>query len=245
MNGAGGDGAGGGAAAAADAAAGGPAADAAAPAAAVPAAAASAAGSAARRWSRRRWLGGRGGRGAAARCGTRRPHGSRRRGFRQRDAAIGGCSINGNASFTLDNSAWDAQSYSINGQDTAKPAYAKARAQHDVGRSAQDPQTARRAEGHLQSDLLAGPLRNGTTSHADHADVARALGRFLAIHRRAGSGHDFRPAHRQSLPREHDSRRTASTRPRSGLLKYYPTPNAPGYKQNYQAPITTIRTATT
>ncbi len=25
-----------------------------------------------------------------------------------------------------------------------------------------------------------------------------------------------------------------------GLLKYYPTPNAPGYKQNYQAPITTI-----
>jgi hypothetical protein len=35
---------------------------------------------------------------------------------------------NGNAAFTLDNSIWDARAYSINGQDTAKPAYAKARA---------------------------------------------------------------------------------------------------------------------
>ena len=40
---------------------------------------------------------------------------------------------NGNASFTLDNSALDARSYSINGQDTAKPAYAKGRGSFMLG----------------------------------------------------------------------------------------------------------------
>ena len=71
--------------------------------------------------------GGRGGRGGpgAGRGGPMGRAGVASFGNGRRDRRM---QYNGNASFTLDNSALDARSYSINGQDTPKPAYAKARA---------------------------------------------------------------------------------------------------------------------
>ena len=62
---------------------------------------------------------------------------------------------NGNASFTLDNSALDARSYSINGQDTAKPAYAKGRGSMMLGGPLKIPKLLSRTEGHLHHQLSA------------------------------------------------------------------------------------------
>ena len=64
--------------------------------------------------------------------------------------------------------------------------------------------------------------------------------RFLAIHRRTGAGHDLRSPDRQSVPGEphpHQPHQSGIARPAQVL----PAPNAPGYKQNYQAPITTVQ----
>ena len=59
--------------------------------------------------------GGRGGRGGG-RGGNAAAFGNARRNRQMQ--------YNGNANFTLDNSVWDAQTYSLNGQQVAKPAYA-------------------------------------------------------------------------------------------------------------------------
>ncbi|HMC61097.1 MAG TPA: carboxypeptidase-like regulatory domain-containing protein, partial [Candidatus Solibacter sp.] len=79
-------------------------------------------------------FGGRGGAGGGGRGPGRGGQGRGPGGARPGVASFGNgrrnprAQYNGNAAFTLDNSVWDARSYSVNGQDTAKPGYAKARA---------------------------------------------------------------------------------------------------------------------
>jgi len=50
---------------------------------------------------------------------------------------------NGNANFTLDNSVWDAQTYSLNGQQVAKPSYAASSASVMFGALSRFPSCSR------------------------------------------------------------------------------------------------------
>jgi hypothetical protein len=71
--------------------------------------------------------------------------------------------VNGNASFTLDNSVWDAKSFSINGQNTVKPAYAKARANMTLGGPLKIPKLLDGRRGTFNLTYSLGRVRNGTT----------------------------------------------------------------------------------
>ena len=68
---------------------------------------------------------------------------------------------NGNAAVTLDNSVWDARAYSINGQETAKPAYAKARATMMFGGPLKIPKLLDGTKGTFTLNYQLARTRNG------------------------------------------------------------------------------------
>ena len=85
---------------------------------------------------------------------------------------------NGNASFTLDNSVWDAQSYSVNGQETAKPAYAKARANFTFGGPLKIPKLLSGQRGTFNITYGLGRTRNGTTTPQTMPTLLERTGDF-------------------------------------------------------------------
>jgi len=147
---------------------------------------------------------------------------------------------NGNAAFSLDNSVWDARSYSLNGQETDKPAYAKARATLMFGGPLKIPKLFDNSKGMFTFNYQLSRTRNGTTStqtvptllerEGDFSQSIGAQGPVTIYDRTTGS-----PFPGNVIPVNLIN--SASL----GLLKYYPLPNAPGYKYNYQTPITTIQ----
>ena len=181
--------------------------------------------------------GGRGGRGGAGRGpGAGRQgvasFGNGRRNPRQQ--------YNGNAAFTLDNSVWDARSYSVNGQETDKPAYAKARATVMFGGPLKIPKLFENSKGMFTFNYQLGRTRNGTTStqtmptllerSADFSQSIGAQGPVTIYDPLTGS-----PFPGNVIPMNRIN--TASL----GLLNFFPAPNGPGYKYNFQTPITTIQ----
>ena len=146
---------------------------------------------------------------------------------------------NGNASFTLDNSALDAQSYSINGQETAKPAYAKGRGSFMLGGPLKIPKLLSGQKGTFTINYSLTRSRNGTTSTQTMPTLLERTGDFSQSIGAQGPITIYDPLTGNPFPGNIIPANRID--PASlGLLKYYPTPNAPGYKQNYQAPITTI-----
>ena len=85
-------------------------------------------------------------------------------------AAIGACSTTATPPSSSTTRRWDARSYSINGQDTPKAGLRQGTRQHDVRRTAEDSQTARRTAGHLHLQLSVEPHPQRHHQHADHAD---------------------------------------------------------------------------
>jgi hypothetical protein len=146
---------------------------------------------------------------------------------------------NGNAAFTLDNSALDARSYSINGQDTAKPAYAKARASVMVGGPLKIPKLLSGQKGTFTLNYQLARARNGSTSTQTMPTLLERTGDFSQSIGAQGPVTIYDPL--TSSPFPGNVIPSNRINPAAlGLLKYYPNPNAPGYKQNYQAAITTI-----
>jgi hypothetical protein len=146
---------------------------------------------------------------------------------------------NGNASFTLDNSAVDARSYSINGQETAKPAYAKGRGSFMLGGPLKIPKLLSGQKGTFTINYQLGRMRNGLTNTQTMPTLLERTGDFSQSIGAQGPVTIYDPLTGNPFP----ANVIPSNRinPASlGLLKYYPNPNAPGYKQNYQAPITTV-----
>jgi hypothetical protein len=146
---------------------------------------------------------------------------------------------NGNASFSLDNSVWDARSYSLTGQNTGKPAYAKARASVMFGGPLRIPKLLSGRSGFFNINYQMGRTRSGTTQSAlvpteleRNGDFSQSAGQF-------GSVKVFDPSTGQPFP--------GNVIPASrinpaalGLLKYYPLPSfaaGAGSKYNYQVPI--------
>uniref|UniRef100_Q01XU2 TonB-dependent transporter Oar-like beta-barrel domain-containing protein n=1 Tax=Solibacter usitatus (strain Ellin6076) TaxID=234267 RepID=Q01XU2_SOLUE len=185
-------------------------------------------------------FGGRGGRGGPGGPGGRGPAnrpGVASFGNGRRDRRM---QYNGNAAFTLDNSVWDARSYSINGQDTAKPAYAKARANMTFGGPLKIPKLLSGQKGQFNINYSLGRTRNGTTSTNTVPTLLERSGDFSQSIGAQGPVTIFDPLTGNPFPGNvipQNRMNSASL----GLLKYYPLPNSPGYKYNYQAPITTIQ----
>ena len=87
---------------------------------------------------------------------------------------------NGNANFTLDNSVWDAQTYSLNGQQVAKPAYAASSASVMFGGPLKIPKLLKGNNGMFTINYQLRRSRNGTSQVGHHAHRGGAHGRFFA-----------------------------------------------------------------
>jgi len=199
-------------------------------------------------------FGGRGGAGGGGRGPGRGGQGRGPGGARPGVASFGNgrrnprAQYNGNAAFTLDNSVWDARSYSVNGQDTAKPGYAKARASVMFGGPLKIPHLFDNSKGTFTFNYQLGRTRSGTTSTQTMPTLLERTGDFsqsigaqgpVTIYdpgdetgRNPGKGSPF-PGN--LIPA--DRINSASL----GLLKFFPAPNAPGFKNNFQTPITTVQ----
>jgi hypothetical protein len=180
--------------------------------------------------------GGRGGRDGGGRGGPMGRAGVASFGNGRRNRQM---QYNGNAAVTLDNSVWDARAYSINGQETAKPAYAKARATMMFGGPLKIPKLLDGTKGTFTLNYQLARTRNGTSSTQTMPTLLERSGDFSQSVGPQGPVTIYDPLTSSPFPGNVIPANRIS--PVSlGLLKYYPDPNAPGYKQNYQAPITTI-----
>jgi hypothetical protein len=146
--------------------------------------------------------------------------------------------LNGNFSANLDNSVWDARSYSLTGQSTEKPAYAKARVNMTLGGPLKIPKLLDGRRGTFNLTYSFGRTRNGSTltqtmpslleRSGDFSQSIGAQGPVTIYDQLTGA-----PFTGNVIPANRINPAAL------GLLKYYPVPNAPGYKQNYQTAITT------
>ncbi len=180
--------------------------------------------------------GGRGGDRAAGRGGPMGRAGVASFGNGRRDRRM---QYNGNAAVTLDNSIWDARAYSINGQETPKPAYAKARATMMFGGPLKIPKLLDGQKGTFTLNYQLARMRNGTSSTNTMPTLLERSGDFSQSVGPQGPVTIYDPLTGSPFPGNVIPTNRISSAS-LGLLKYYPLPNAPGYKQNYQAPITTI-----
>jgi hypothetical protein len=144
----------------------------------------------------------------------------------------------GNAAFTLNNSVWDAQTYSLNGQQVPKPAYAASSGSVMFGGPLKIPKLLKGNNGMFTINYQMRRSRNGTTQ----------IGTMPTALERSG---DFSQAYAQGPVTIYDPLSGAPfpnnlipanrINPAAlGLVNYYPLPNAPGYTRNYSAPITTV-----
>jgi hypothetical protein len=180
--------------------------------------------------------GGRGGGQGAGRGGPMGRAGVASFGNGRRDRRM---QYNGNAAFSLDNSVWDARSYSINGQETPKAAFAKARGTFMFGGPLKIPKLLDGSKGTFTLNYQMARTRNGTSSTQTMPTLLERGGDFSQSVGAQGPVTIYDPLTQSPFPGNVIP--TNRLDPTSlGLLKYYPNPNAPGYKYNYQAPITTI-----
>ena len=90
----------------------------------------------------------------------------------------GGSQYNGNASFSLDNSVWDANSYSLSGIRTQKPAFAKGRVNVSFGGPLKIPHLLSGKNSTFIMNYSMGRTRNGTTQTATVPTALERAGDF-------------------------------------------------------------------
>ena len=151
---------------------------------------------------------------------------------------------NGNASFTLDNSALDARSYSINGQDTPKPAYAKARASLMFGGPLKIPKLLDGQKGTFTINYQLARTRNGTTSTQTMPTLLERAGDFSQSIGPQGPVTIFDPLTGSPFP-GNVIPTNRSTRRRSGCSSIIPTPMRRATSRTIRRPSPPSTTATT
>jgi hypothetical protein len=188
-------------------------------------------------------FGGRGGPGGRGGRGDQNGRGGRAGvasfGNARRDRRM---QYNANASFTLDNSAWDARSFSLNGTDTPKAAYAKARASAMIGGPLKIPHLLDGRRGTFTFNYQLGRTRNGTTSTQSFPTMLERSGDFSQSIGTQGPVTVFDPLNGTPFPGNViPSNRISPIA--LGLLKYYPTISSSitVSKYDYQAPIVTTQ----
>ena len=144
----------------------------------------------------------------------------------------------GNANFTLDNSVWDAQTYSLNGQQVAKPAYAASRASLMFGGPLKVPKLMRTGNGMFMINYQLRRSRSGTSQVGTMPTAAERSGDFSQANAQ-GPVTIYDPLTGAPFPNNliPANRINAAA---LALANYYPLPNAPGFTRNYSAPITRV-----
>jgi len=172
--------------------------------------------------------GGRGGRGNAA------SFGNGRRNARMR--------YNGNVAFTLDNSALDAQQFSLTGQETAKPAYAKSRMTAMFGGPLKIPHVLSGEHTTFTINYQLARQRNGTTYTGTMPTAGERAGDFAGVLNSQGLPVTVMDP-TTGLPFPNDQIPSSRFSPQAlGLLAYYPLPNfsSSTSRYNYQVPLTSL-----
>jgi len=149
----------------------------------------------------------------------------------------GGSQYNGNVALSLDNSVWDANSYSLSGIQTPKPAFAKGRVNLSFGGPLKIPHLLDGKHGTFILNYSMGRTRNATTSSYTVPTAIERAGDFsqsavqgpVTVYDRTGT-----PYPGDKLPVS--SLNSASL----ALSSYYPLPNASGSRLNYQTSLVSI-----
>ena len=144
----------------------------------------------------------------------------------------------GNANFTLDNSVWDAQTYSLNGQQVAKPAYAASSASLMFGGPLKVPKLMRTGNGMFMINYQLRRSRSGTSQVGTMPTAAERSGDFSQANAQ-GPVTIYDPLTGAPFPNNliPANRINAAA---LALANYYPLPKAPGFTRNYSAPITRV-----
>jgi hypothetical protein len=176
--------------------------------------------------------GGRGGRGGpgGGRAGAA-AFGNARRGR--------GMQYNGNANFTLDNSVWDAQTYSLNGQQVQKPATAASSASVMFGGPLKIPKLMQTSRGMFTINYQLRRSRSGTSQVGTMPTAAERAGDFSQAIITQGPVTIYDPLNGAPFPNNAipSNRIDAAA---LALVRYYPLPNASGFTRNYSAPIVRV-----
>jgi hypothetical protein len=145
---------------------------------------------------------------------------------------------NGNAAFSLDNSVWDAQSYSLSGLQTPKPAFAKGRVNLSFGGPLRIPKVFKSKGGMFTLNYQMGRTRNGVTSSITVPTALERAGDFSqSVVQGPVTVYDplsGAPFPNNKIPGSRLDKAALA------LAAYYPLPNAPGSRLNYQAPIVSV-----
>ncbi|HTS61335.1 MAG TPA: carboxypeptidase-like regulatory domain-containing protein [Candidatus Acidoferrales bacterium] len=182
--------------------------------------------------------GGRGGRGGQAGQGGRGGRaGVASFGNARRDRRM---QYNANVAVSLDNSVWDASPYSVNGQETPKPAYAKIRSTMMVGGPLKIPHLLDGRKGTFTFNYQLARTRNGNTTTQTFPTLLERSGDFSQSIGAQGPVTIYDPLTGSPFPGNIIPNNRISPIALS-LLQYYPAPNAPGYKYNYQSAIVTTQ----
>ena len=170
-----------------------------------------------RRWSRRRtrWR-----RAGAGRGGPMGRAGVASFGNGRRDRRM---QYNGNLGVTLDNSVWDARAFSINGQETPKPAYAKARATMVFGGPLKIPKLLDGTKGTFTLNYQLSRTRNGTSSTQTMPTLLERSGDFSQSVGPQGPVTIYDPLSGSPFPGNVIPTNRISSAS-LGLLQYYPRP---------------------
>jgi hypothetical protein len=152
--------------------------------------------------------------------------------------AIAGSQYNGNASFSLDNSALDARAYSLNGIETPKPSFAKGRIGVAFGGPLKIPHLLSGKGGTFTFNYNMGRTRSAATSDATVPTALERIGDFSQSVVEGPvtvddptSGNPF-PGNK--IPAARLSGAALA------LANYYPQPNASGSRLNYQTSLLSV-----
>jgi hypothetical protein len=152
--------------------------------------------------------------------------------------ALAGSQYNGNAAFSMDNSAWDANSYSLTGIQTPKPAFAKWRANLSFGGPMKIPRLLTGKKSTFILNYSMGRTRNGVTSNFTVPTALERVGDFSQSVVQ-GPAVVYDPSNGQPFPgNKVPANRQSSTA--LALASYYPLPNAPGSRLNYQTALVSV-----
>jgi hypothetical protein len=143
---------------------------------------------------------------------------------------------NGNLAFNLDNSVWDARSYSLNGAQVEKPAYANARANLTFGGPLKIPKLLTGNGGMFTFNYSLTRSRTGQTQVGTMPSALERTGDFSQSYAQ-GAVTVYDPLTGTPFPGNVIPQNRIDPAA-AGLLKYFPLPNVPGViSRNYSVPI--------
>ena len=142
---------------------------------------------------------------------------------------------NGNASFSLDNSIWDARTYSVTGAAVNKPAYANGRGSIMFGGPLRIPNLVS-ASKRIMFTFDYQAQRNRTGAISEPVNMPTALERVGDFSQTTVQGAPviiYDPTNGSPFPRNKvPANRISATS--TALLEYFPNPNLPFATRNYQ-----------